>query len=79
MAAEVEYNSMDRLQAAHTWSGVEIALWDLLGHQRGEPVWRVLCHVASHPNAPGLCNANANVIRIVAATSAGAIPAARFV
>ena len=27
----------------------------------------------------GLCNANANVIKIVAATSAGAIPATRFV
>ena len=31
IAAEVEYNSMDLLQAAHTWSGVEMALWDLLG------------------------------------------------
>ena len=27
----VEYDSMDLLQAAHTWSGVEMALWDLLG------------------------------------------------
>ena len=31
IAAEVEYNSMDLLQAAHTFSGVEMALWDLLG------------------------------------------------
>ena len=27
---------------AHTWSGVEMALWDLLGKARGEPVWRLL-------------------------------------
>jgi L-alanine-DL-glutamate epimerase-like enolase superfamily enzyme len=33
---------MDLLQAPHTWSGVEIALWDLLGKVRGEPVWRLL-------------------------------------
>src|SRR5215510_10279037 len=31
MSAEVAYNSMDLLQAPHTWSGVETALWDLLG------------------------------------------------
>ena len=35
-------NSMDLLQAAHTWSGVEMALWDVLGKARGEPVWRLL-------------------------------------
>jgi L-alanine-DL-glutamate epimerase-like enolase superfamily enzyme len=42
LAARVEYESMDLLQAAHTWSGVEVALWDLLGRARGEPVWRLL-------------------------------------
>ena len=42
IAAAVEYDSMDLLQAAHTFSGVEIALWDLLGQARGEPVWRLL-------------------------------------
>jgi L-alanine-DL-glutamate epimerase-like enolase superfamily enzyme len=52
MAAEVEYNSMDLLQAAHTWSGVEMALWDLLGKMRGEPVWRLLGYGASHPKVP---------------------------
>src|SRR3712207_5430723 len=34
MAALVSYNSMDLPQAAHTWSGVEMALWDLLGKAR---------------------------------------------
>ncbi len=42
IAAQVEYNSMDLLQAPHTWSGIEIALWDLLGQVRGEPVWKLL-------------------------------------
>lgn len=42
IAALVERHSMDLLQAAHTWSGIEIALWDLLGKARGEPVWRLL-------------------------------------
>jgi L-alanine-DL-glutamate epimerase-like enolase superfamily enzyme len=42
IAALVERHSMDLLQAAHTWSGIELALWDLLGKVRGEPVWRLL-------------------------------------
>lgn len=52
MAASVAYDSMDLLQAAHTWSGVEMALWDLLGRARGEPVWRMLGYAASHPKTP---------------------------
>src|SRR5215216_6721803 len=52
IAADVEYNSMDLLQAAHTFSGVEMALWDLLGRVRGEPVWRLLGYKASHPKVP---------------------------
>src|SRR3954465_5075484 len=31
ISALVERNSMDLLQAGHTYSGIEIALWDLLG------------------------------------------------
>ena len=52
MSAEVAYNSMDLLQAAHTWSGVETALWDLLGKTRGEPVWKLLGYGKSHPKTP---------------------------
>lgn len=52
MAAEVAYNSMDLLQAAHSWSGVEIALWDLLGKARGEPAWRLLGQTECHPRLP---------------------------
>jgi L-alanine-DL-glutamate epimerase-like enolase superfamily enzyme len=42
MTAKVAYDSMDLLQAAHTFSGVEIALWDLLGKCRNTPVWNLL-------------------------------------
>jgi L-alanine-DL-glutamate epimerase-like enolase superfamily enzyme len=42
IAATIQWDSMDLLQAAHTWSGVEMALWDILGKARGEPVWKLL-------------------------------------
>lgn len=38
----VRANSLDLLQADHTLSGIDIALWDLLGHRLNEPVWRLL-------------------------------------
>lgn len=40
--ARVRAQSFDLLQADHTLSGVDIALWDLLGKRLGEPVWRLL-------------------------------------
>jgi L-alanine-DL-glutamate epimerase-like enolase superfamily enzyme len=52
MAAAVEYDSMDLLQAPHTWSGVEMALWDLLGRARGEPVWRQIGYDRAHKKTP---------------------------
>jgi L-alanine-DL-glutamate epimerase-like enolase superfamily enzyme len=52
MAANVERNSMDLLQAAHTWSGIEMALWDLLGKSRGVPVWSLLGAARSHAKTP---------------------------
>ncbi|MBL9213847.1 MAG: mandelate racemase/muconate lactonizing enzyme family protein [Opitutaceae bacterium] len=52
LSALVEYQSMDLLQAPHTWSGVEMALWDLLGRARGEPVWRLLGYARSEPKLP---------------------------
>lgn len=42
LARRVRAWSMDLLQAAHLWSGIEIALWDLLGKLHGVPVWRLL-------------------------------------
>jgi L-alanine-DL-glutamate epimerase-like enolase superfamily enzyme len=52
IAADVEYNSMDLLQAAHTFSGVEMALWDLLGKMKGEPVWKLLGYDHSRKKTP---------------------------
>ena len=52
IARSVEYDSMDLLQAAHTFSGVEMALWDLLGKTRGEPVWALLGYRESHAKTP---------------------------
>lgn len=52
IAAEIELNSMDLLQASHTWSGVEIALWDLLGKSRGEPVWKLLGYKQAYRKLP---------------------------
>ena len=40
--ALVRANSFDLLQADHTLSGIDIALWDLLGKKFGEPVHRLL-------------------------------------
>lgn len=40
--AQVRANSLDLLQADHTLSGVDIALWDLLGKKLSEPVYRLL-------------------------------------
>jgi L-alanine-DL-glutamate epimerase-like enolase superfamily enzyme len=52
MAAAVELDSMDLLQAAHTWSGIEMALWDLLGKVRGEPVWKLLGYARTEKKLP---------------------------
>jgi L-alanine-DL-glutamate epimerase-like enolase superfamily enzyme len=45
----VRENSLDLLQADHTFSGVDIALWDLLGKQRGEPVYKLLSYEKAFP------------------------------
>lgn len=49
---QISYDSMDLLQAAHTWSGIEMALWDLLGQARQEPAWALLGHRVSYPKRP---------------------------
>ena len=48
----VKMHSMDLLQAAHTWSGIEMALWDILGQARGAPVWRLLGYDRAYPKTP---------------------------
>jgi L-alanine-DL-glutamate epimerase-like enolase superfamily enzyme len=48
----VRASSLDLLQAEHTLSGIDMALWDLLGRRLGEPVWRLLGWRRSHPKTP---------------------------
>ena len=52
IARLVGRNSLDLLQADHTWSGIEIALWDMLGHRLGEPVYRLLGTPKAFPKLP---------------------------
>lgn len=52
IAALVGYRSMDLLQAPHTFSGIEMACWDLLGKKLGEPVWRLLGYGRALPKTP---------------------------
>ena len=48
----VRASGLDIAQTDHTLSGIDVALWDLLGRARGEPVWRLLGHRAAHPKRP---------------------------
>jgi L-alanine-DL-glutamate epimerase-like enolase superfamily enzyme len=48
----VRANSMDLLQTDHTLSGIDIAMWDLLGRKRSEPVYRMLGYDRAHPKTP---------------------------
>jgi len=48
----VRAQSLDLLQADHTLSGIDVALWDLLGRRLGEPVYRLLGDRAATPKLP---------------------------
>src|SRR5512145_219453 len=48
----VRANSLDLLQADHTLSGIDMALWDLLGRRLGEPAWKLLGWERSCPKTP---------------------------
>ena len=48
----VRQQSLDLLQADHTLSGIDIALWDLLGKRLGEPVYRLLGYPSAFPKLP---------------------------
>ena len=48
----VRYQSMDLLQANHILSGIDMAMWDLLGRRLGEPAWRLLGYQRSYPKIP---------------------------
>ncbi|MDH6194721.1 L-alanine-DL-glutamate epimerase-like enolase superfamily enzyme [Mycobacterium frederiksbergense] len=52
ISAKVRACSLDLLQAEHTLSGIEIALWDLLGRAQQRPVWHLLGYQRSYPKTP---------------------------
>jgi len=48
----VRAESLDLLQADHTLSGIDMALWDLLGRREGAPVWSLLGYREVHAKRP---------------------------
>jgi L-alanine-DL-glutamate epimerase-like enolase superfamily enzyme len=48
----VRENSLDLLQADHTLSGIDIALWDLMGRKLDEPVYKLLGYQKAYPKTP---------------------------
>lgn len=48
----VREQSLDLLQADHTLSGIDMAMWDLLGQRYGEPVYRLLGYDTAYPKTP---------------------------
>lgn len=52
IAAAVDLECMDLLQAAHTFSGIEMALWDVLGQKRDAPVYELLGYARAYPKLP---------------------------
>lgn len=52
IGALVRRNSMDMLQATHTFSGIEMAMWDLLGKANDQPAWELLGYRESFAKTP---------------------------
>lgn len=48
----VRANSMDMLQAEHTFAGIDIALWDLMGKKLDAPVYELLGYERAYPKTP---------------------------
>jgi len=49
---DVRQHSFDLLQADHTLSGIDIALWDLWGKKLEEPVYKLLGYKKAYPKLP---------------------------
>jgi L-alanine-DL-glutamate epimerase-like enolase superfamily enzyme len=52
ISAAIELECMDLLQAAHTFSGIEMALWDLLGRKRAAPVYELIGYKNAYSKLP---------------------------
>lgn len=48
----VRENGLDLLQTDHTLSGIDIALWDLLGKAKQQPVYELLGYDRAYPKTP---------------------------
>jgi L-alanine-DL-glutamate epimerase-like enolase superfamily enzyme len=48
----VHENSLDLLQADHTLSGIDMALWDILGKKHAVPVYELLGYRTAYPKTP---------------------------
>jgi L-alanine-DL-glutamate epimerase-like enolase superfamily enzyme len=48
----VRANSLDLLQADHTLSGIDVALWDLLAREREVPAYELLGYNRAYPKTP---------------------------
>lgn len=48
----VRANSLDLLQADHILSGIDMAMWDLLGKRFNEPVYALLGYKSVYPKTP---------------------------
>jgi len=48
----VRENSMDLLQTDHTLSGIDMAMWDLMGKKLNTPVYQLLGYKKSYPKTP---------------------------
>ena len=48
----VRANSLDLLQSNHTLSGIDIAMWDLLGRRFAAPVYELLGYPRAEPRQP---------------------------
>ena len=48
----VRENGLDLLQTDHTLSGIDIAMWDLLGHRLQVPVYQLLGYQYAYPKTP---------------------------
>ena len=49
---KVRQLSLDLLQADHTLSGIDVALWDLLGRKESAPVWSLMGAAKNLPKRP---------------------------
>ena len=52
IGVRVRENSLDLLQADHTLSGIDIAMWDLLGHKFETPVYKLLGYPRAYQKTP---------------------------